>query len=395
VNIGKSGHGMDYLKRYLIEEEIEEYQENHISRREMMRRVLIITGSVPMTASILLAAGCGASATPTTAAVAPTTAAPTAAAPTAAATAAATATTASRATTTVAAATTATARATASAITGGATATRTVGAAATATRAGTAAATATRAGSPTATPSGITIPPTDPAIEAGAVQFPGQGGATLLGYLSSPKAATKAPGILVIHENRGLTGHIKDVTRRYAKSGFVALAVDLISRQGGTDKIADPAQIPNILGQSADREQLVQDMLSAVAFLKAQAKFAGPKAGVVGFCFGGGMVWLLATRSTDIVAANPYYGPPPDPIDTVQNIAGPILAFYGGDDSRINQNIPAIEAAMKQYGKSFTSKIYPGAGHAFNNDTGQAYNDAAAKEAYALSVNFFNTNLKG
>jgi carboxymethylenebutenolidase len=384
VNIGKSGHGMDYLKRYLIEEEIEEYQENHISRREMIRRVLIITGSVPMTASILLAAGCGASATPTTAAVAPT-AATTAAAPTAAG-----------ATATVGSATTATARATTSAISGGATATRAAtSSVATATRAGTASATATRAGSPVATPSGITIPPTDPAIDAGAVQFPGQGGVTLLGYLSSPKAATKAPGILVIHENRGLTEHIKDVTRRYAKSGFVALAVDLISRQGGTDKIADPAQIPNILGQSADREQLVQDMLSAVAFLKTQVKFAGPKAGVVGFCFGGGMVWLLATRSTDIVAANPYYGPPPDPIDAVQNIAGPVLAFYGGEDSRINQNIPAIEAAMKQYGKSFTSKIYPGANHAFNNDTGQAYNEAASKDAYALSVNFFNTNLKG
>jgi len=378
VNIGKSGHGMDYLKRYLIEEEIEEYQENHISRREMMRRVLIITGSVPMTASILLAAGCGTSAAPTTAAIVPTTAA------TAAATMAAAAPTAVGATATVGVATTATARATASALSGGATATR----------AGTAAATATRAGSPVATPSGITIPPTDPAIDAGAVQFPGQGGATLLGYLSSPKAATKAPGILVIHENRGLTEHIKDVTRRYAKSGFVALATDLISRQGGTDKIADPAQIPNILGQSADRELLVQDMISAVAFLKTQAKFAGPKAGVVGFCFGGGMAWLLATRSADIVAANPYYGPPPDPIDTVQNIAGPVLAFYGGEDARINQNIPAIEAAMKQYGKSFTSKIYPGANHAFNNDTGQAYNEAASKDAYALSVNFFNTNLK-
>jgi carboxymethylenebutenolidase len=213
VNIGKSGHGMDYLKRYLIEEEIEEYQENHISRREMMRRVLIITGSVPMTASILLAAGCGASAAPTTAAVAPTTAATTAA------TTGATTPTIGRATTTSAAV------ATASTAPSGATATRTTGTAATATRAGTAAATATRAGSPVATPSGITIPPTDPAIDAGAVQFPGQGGVTLLGYLSSPKGAAKAPGILVIHENRGLTEHIKDVTRRYAKSGFVVRSV--------------------------------------------------------------------------------------------------------------------------------------------------------------------------
>jgi len=240
----------------------------------------------------------------------------------------------------------------------------------------------------------VTISPTDPAIDAAAVQFPGQGGVALLGYLSSPKAATKAPGIIVIHENRGMTEHIKDVTRRYAKSGFVALAIDLVSRQGGTEKITDPAQIPNILGQSADREALVQDMLSALAFLKTQPKFSGPKAGVVGYCFGGGMTWLLATRSADIAAANPYYGPPPDPITNVQNITGPVLAFYGETDARINANIPAIEAAMKQFNKTFEARIYPGAGHAFNNDTGQAFNATAAQDAYQRSVAFFNTNLK-
>ena len=385
VNIGKSGKGMDYLKRYLIEEEIDEYQENHISRREMMRRVLIITGSVPMTASILLAAGCGASASPTAAPAVATTAPTAAAAATTAATRAATtapaAGTASGAATTIATATRA--------------ASATVPAAATATRAGSPVASATRTASPTGGGSGVTISPTDPAIDAAAVQFPGQGGVALLGYLSAPKAATKAPGIIVIHENRGLTEHIKDVTRRYAKSGFVALAIDLISRQGGTDKIADPAQIPNILGQSADREALVQDMLSAVAFLKTQPKFAGPKAGVVGFCFGGGMTWLLATRSTDIVAANPYYGPPPDPITTVQNIAGPVLAFYGELDARINANIPAIEAAMKQYNKPFEARIYPGANHAFNNDTGQAFNTAASQDAFQRSVAFFTANIKG
>jgi carboxymethylenebutenolidase len=382
VNIGKAGRDMDYLKRYLIEEEIEEYQEHHISRREMMRRVLIITGSVPVTASILLAAGCGASTSTATSAPAVATTAPTTAA-TRAATRAATSAAIPAATTTRAA----TAIATATRATG------TVPAAATATRAGSPVASATRTASPTGS-SGITVPPTDPAIDAGAVQFPGQGGVTLLGYLSSPKTATKAPGIIVIHENRGMTEHIKDVTRRYAKSGFVALAVDLISRQGGTERIADPAQIPNILGQSADREALVQDMLSAVTFLKSQAKFAGPKAGVVGYCFGGGMTWLLATRSADIAAANPYYGPPPDPISAVQNIAGPVLAFYGETDTRINQNIPAIEQAMRQFNKTFESRIYPGAGHAFNNDTGQNYNAAAAQDAYQRSVAFFNANLK-
>jgi carboxymethylenebutenolidase len=243
--------------------------------------------------------------------------------------------------------------------------------------------------SPTRNP--VTVPPTDPAIEAAAVTYPGQAG-QLMGYLAAPRATTKVPGIIVIHENRGLNEHIRDVARRYAKSGFVALAIDLLSRQGGTDKV-DPAQVPNLLS-TADRAATVADMVSAVSFLKTQAKFAGPKAGVVGYCFGGGMTWLLAVSSTDIGAANPYYGPPPDPISLVQNLAGPVLAFYGETDARINASIPSIEAAMTQYGKTFEKVIYPGAGHAFNNDTGTAYNEAAAKDAYAKSTAFFTANLK-
>jgi carboxymethylenebutenolidase len=215
----------------------------------------------------------------------------------------------------------------------------------------------------------------------------------LMGYLASPKAATKAPGIIIIHENRGLLEHLRDVARRYAKSGFVALAIDLLSRQGGTDRIADPAQIPSLLS-GADRNALVQDMVSAVAFMKTQPKFAGPRVGAVGYCFGGGMTWLLAVNSPDIGAAVPYYGPPPDPITLVQNLTGPVLAFYGETDTRINQNIPAIEAAMTAANKPFQKVIYPGAGHAFNNDTGQAYNEAAARDAYQKSVDFFTTNLR-
>ena len=178
-----------------------------------------------------------------------------------------------------------------------------------------------------ATRNPVTIPPTDPAIEVGMVTYPGQAG-QLVGYLATPKAATKAPGIIVIHENRGLLEHVKDVARRYAKSGFVVLAIDLLSRVGGTDKVTDPAQIPNLLS-TADRNGVIQDMVSAVAYLKTNPKFAGPKAGVVGYCYGGGMTWLLATASTDIGAAVPYYGPAPDPISLIQNLAGPVLAFYG------------------------------------------------------------------
>ncbi len=221
--------------------------------------------------------------------------------------------------------------------------------------------------------------------------YPGPAG-QLIGYLAAPRLTTKVPGIIVIHENRGLVEHIKDVARRYAKSGFVALAIDLLSRQGGTDKV-DPAQVPNVLS-AADRNATIADMLSAVTYLKTHAKFLGPKAGVVGYCFGGGMCWMLATNSADIGASNPYYGPPPDPIDQIQNLAGPVLAFYGATDDRINQNIPAIEAAIAKYGKTYTKEIYAGAGHAFNNDTGTAYNEAAAKDAYTKSVAFFMENLK-
>jgi carboxymethylenebutenolidase len=242
-----------------------------------------------------------------------------------------------------------------------------------------------------ATRNPVTVPATDPAIEAAAVTYPG-GTGQLMGYLAAPRATTKVPGIIVIHENRGLNEHIRDVARRYAKSGFVALAIDLLSRMGGTDKV-DPAQVPGVLS-SADRAQVVADMQSAVAFLKTHAKFAGPKAGVVGYCFGGGMTWLLAVNSADIGAANPYYGPPPDPISLIQNLAGPVLAFYGATDTRINANIEPIEAAIRQYNKTFTKEVYAGAGHAFNNDTGTAYNEAAAKDAYAKSVAFFQANLK-
>ncbi len=387
MNLGKPGERMDYLTRYLIEEEIEEYQMSHISRREMVKRVLIITGSLPATASILLAAGCGASPTAT---LAPTAARPSASASAAASTSAAPSASAAAVATpaTVASPTLAASpSAAAAAATTAASPTRPAAATPGSPTAG-----SPVAGSPVATRNPITVPPTDAAIEVTTVQYPGQAG-QLVGYLATPRAATKAPGIIIIHENRGLLEHIKDVARRYAKSGFVVLAIDLLSRVGGTDKVTDPAQIPNLLS-TADRNGVIQDMLSAVAFLKTQPKFAGPKAGVVGYCYGGGMTWLLATASTDIGAAVPYYGPAPDPISLIQNLAGPVYAFYGETDSRINANIPAIEGAITQYGKKFQKMVYPGAGHAFNNDTGAAYNEAAAKDAYTKAVDFFMTNLK-
>jgi carboxymethylenebutenolidase len=369
---------LDYLQRYLIEEMIEEYKDAHIPRREMVRRVLLITGSIPATASILLAAGCGGNPTPTLApTAAPKVATP--ATPAGAASPAAASPTSATPAASPAVATPAT-RPPAATPTG------------TPTRAASPAGSPAGRGSPTPAASGVTIPPTDPAIEAGPVEFPGQG-VTLKGYRSSPRGVAKAPGLLVIHENRGLVEHIKDVTRRYAKDGYLAVAVDLVSRQGGTDSIANQGDIPTILGQG-DKNLQVQDLLSGIAYLKTLPNFAGPKAGVVGYCYGGGLTWLTAINSADVAAAVPYYGPPPDPLDDVQKITGAVLAFYGELDTRITSNEPAIAAAMQKYNKIFEFKIYPGANHAFNNDTGQSYNAAASKDAYARSLDWFAKYLK-
>jgi carboxymethylenebutenolidase len=354
---------MDYLQRYLVEEMIEDYREGRYPRREMIRRVLLITGSIPMTASLLLAAGCGSApaASPTQAAAttAPVRAAAPTSAPTAAPPAAATATSAP------------------------------AGAAPTSAPTGAA---ATSGATAVATPATVIISPTDPAIDAGPVEFPSQS-IVVKGYRSAPKGATKAPGIIVIHENTGLTEHIKDMTRRYAKAGYLAVAPDLVSRQGGTDKFTDSAQIAGILGQ-ANRQDLIQDMLSAVTFLKGLPNFAGPKAGAVGYCFGGGLTWQLAINSPDLAAAIPYYGPPPQPMDDVQKVTAAVLAFYGEADTRITSNVPAFEAAMKQYNKTFEYKIYPGATHAFNRDRSTAANAAAATDAYQRSLDWFAKYLK-
>lgn len=384
-NSSREPRELPYLQGYLVDEMIEDYREDHLSRREMIRRVLLITGSVPATAALLLAAGCG----PSGSSAAPT---QTSAATASVSAPAGGATTPAPTTAQAARAASTPAGTAISASTTGATPTAAVSQAATAPTAG---ATGTSASSG-ATPSPTRVPASvsegDPAIAAAAIQFPGQVG-TLKGYQAAPKGVAKAPGILVIHENRGLTEHIKDVTRRYAKAGYLAVAPDLVSRQGGTDQFSDSAQITGILGQ-AKQADLVQDLLSGVAYLKGLPAFAGPKAGIVGFCFGGGLTWLLAINSSDLAAAVPYYGPPPPNLDDVQKITAAVLAFYGGLDTRITSNEPKIAEAMQKYRKVFEYKIYPGASHAFNNDTGASYNDAAATDAFRRAQDWFANYLR-
>jgi carboxymethylenebutenolidase len=234
-------------------------------------------------------------------------------------------------------------------------------------------------------PSRGNVSPDDPAINAGAVEFPGEG-ATLLGYMARPNQDGSAPVILVCHENRGLNPHIEDVTRRLAKAGYVALAVDLLSRQGGSPQVGE-ANVPGALG-NLDPAQFVSDFKSGWVYLKGQSFANSERVGMMGFCFGGGVTWLMAVEMPELKAAVPFYGPPP-PEEDLPRIQAAVLAIYGGLDPRITGTADRIEAAMRANGKVFEKVIYPNADHAFHNDTGSRYNPEAARDAWARTLDWF------
>ena len=238
---------------------------------------------------------------------------------------------------------------------------------------------------------GVTVPPDDPSLEGGMVTFP-MGAVTVSAYLARPKFRGPAPGIVVIHENRGLLEHFKDVCRRLAKLGYVALTVDLASAGGGTAKYSDLAQVTAILGRTPP-EQLVAMLNAGVAYLQGLPSVRTDRIGAVGFCFGGGMTWRLATSNSSIRAAVPFYGPNP-PLEDVPKIRAAVLAIYGALDTRIDAGIPAIREAMQRAGITHEIVIYPGANHAFFNDTGDRYHETSAKDAWRRTVAWFERYLK-
>ena len=233
------------------------------------------------------------------------------------------------------------------------------------------------------------VPPSDPDIVAGIAEFRGEG-ARLDGYLARPSQSGRFPVVLVCHENRGLTRHIEDVTRRLAKAGYVAVAVDLLSREGGTEK-HDFDAIPGLLGKVPPARH-VQDFRSGLAFARSQLSARGDSAGMVGFCFGGAVTWRIAAGIPELRAAVPFYGVPV-PESDVPGIGAAVLAIYAGRDDRINQNIPAIEAAMAKHGKTFRKIVYPNVDHAFHNDSGARYNADAAKAAWGEALAWFGKYL--
>jgi carboxymethylenebutenolidase len=233
-----------------------------------------------------------------------------------------------------------------------------------------------------------TIPENDPRITAETVDIPGAQG--LKGYLVKPKdAAGKLPTVIVIHENRGLNPHIKDVTRRMAAEGFIALGLDYLSPMGGTP--ADEDKGRDMIGQLKGPDMIAYGK-AAVAYLKTRPDSNG-KVGAIGFCWGGGAVNTLAVNEPNLNAGVAYYGGQPKAED-VPKINAAMMMHYGGLDERINAGIPAYEGALKQAGKTYEIYVYEGANHAFNNDTNAArYDKEAAETAWKRTVGFLKKNL--
>ena len=211
------------------------------------------------------------------------------------------------------------------------------------------------------------------------------------GYLASPaKAAGKLPGVLVVHENRGLNPHIEDIARRLALDNFVAFAPDALFPLGGYPGDEDKARE---LFAKLEQPKSRNDFIAAAGFLKALPECTG-KIGVVGFCYGGGIANLLATRIPDLGGAVPFYGSQPSAEDAAK-IKAPLLVQYAGEDERINAGWPAYETALKAAGVKYEMFKYPGTQHGFNNDTTPRYDEKAAKLAWGRTVAFFNGKLRG
>jgi len=233
------------------------------------------------------------------------------------------------------------------------------------------------------------IPNDDPRLITEDIKYSGATG-DVSAYLAKPKGEKELPGVVVVHENRGLNAHIKDVARRVAVEGFVALAPDALSPVGGTP--SDENKAIEMIGK-LNMPSTIKNFVAAVKYLKTYSGSSG-KVGVVGFCWGGAMANQTAVNSPDLTAAVPYYGRQPAPED-VPRIKASLLLQYAGLDEGINQGIPAFEAALKKAHIDYRIYMYQGAQHAFNNDTNTPrYNKEAADLAWKRTIAFLKEKLK-
>jgi len=312
---------LSQFENYLVHEFVDDYVDGLMSRRDMMRRVLHITGSVAATATVLTQLGVkSTSAQEGTPAPRPT---------------------------------------------------------------------------PTGPRSSESVAEDDPVITGSDITFPGADGAEVTAYQAMPSAGDGPfPVVLICHENRGLTDHIRDVTRRWAKQGYVAAALDLVSREGGTANIADPAEIPALLSDDTKLPRHVDDFKAAAAYYATQEIADATRLGMTGFCFGGGITWRCATQMPELKGAAPYYGPPP-PLEAVPNIRAAVLGVYSDDpDDFANEGLEELTAALEEAGVTFQINIYPDTQHAFHNDTGPRWNEEQALQAWNDTVAWFEQYVK-
>jgi len=258
------------------------------------------------------------------------------------------------------------------------------------------------------------------------VTFKCSDGADMMAYVAAPNAGGRHPAIIVVHEAWGLNDQIKGVANRYAEQGFVSIAPHLFSRQKELteqaiekammlmwkippEKRSDPAAVQSLMaslpendrkivhyffaGRENAEKTMTEDLHCCVNYLKNLETVEGERLGITGFCLGGGLTYQLATEYP-FKAAVPFYGANPRPLDAVAKINGPVFGVYAGEDQRINSGVPALVESMIKHKKTFQIKIYEGVQHAFFNEKRPVYNKAAAEDAWAMTLAFFNKYLK-
>lgn len=236
----------------------------------------------------------------------------------------------------------------------------------------------------------IQVKADDPRLKSGYTTYESpKGGGEIRGLLSTPAGTdTKLPGIIVVHENRGLNPHIEDVGRRAALAGFISIAPDALTPLGGYPGNDDDGRA---LQSQRDRNEMLEDFIAAYEYLKSHPLCDG-NIGVVGFCFGGWISNMMAVRIPGLLASVPFYGGQP-PLESVPDIQAPLLLQYAGLDKRVNAGWPAYEEALKENQKEYIAYIYPDVNHGFHNDTTPRYDKPAADLAWSRTIEFFKEKL--
>lgn len=236
----------------------------------------------------------------------------------------------------------------------------------------------------------IQIRQDDPRVKSEFIEYHSEnGGGNIKALLSKPSEAEgKLPGIIVVHENRGLNPYIEDVGRRGGLAGFISLAPDALTPLGGYPGNDDDGRS---MQRERDKDEMLEDFIAAFEYLKNHPDCTG-KVGVVGFCFGGWISNMMAVKVPELSAAVPFYGGQPEDADVPQ-IQAPLLLHFGELDTRVNEGWPAYEASLKKYNKEYIAYMYPNANHGFHNDTTARFDEDAANLAWERTIEFFKEKL--